>query len=191
MFSKLHARWIHSAPSTLFLTYIFILFSWSSRCSSSFYVSRPKLSPCLSRPSRGLHDLPSNSPRSDHRNFVWWRVVCTSWSSSLCIFLHLPVTSLCALFCSAPLNPYSSLVVTTDQVLHPEEATNKIIRFPVFMTVKTTYTFLSWFWYRVVWWMLIVFQRIILSPVEGTSDWIHTLAYPRSECEHNTVADHF
>jgi len=138
VFCKLHARLLHSAPSTLFLTYILILFSWSSKCSS--FLSRPKLSPCLSRPARGLHDLPSNSPRSDRRNFVWWRVVCTSWSYSLCNFLHLPVTSLCALFCSAPLNSYSSLIVTTDQVLHPEGATNKIIIFPVFLTVKTTYT---------------------------------------------------
>jgi len=128
---------------------------------------------------------PSNSPRSDHRNFVWWRVVCTSWTSSLCNFLHLPVTSLCALLCSAPLNPYSSLTVTTDQVLHPGEATNKSIRFPVFVAVKTTYVF-SRFWHRIVWWMLIIFQRIILSPVEGTSDWMHMLVCSRVEHEHTT-----
>jgi hypothetical protein len=128
---------------------------------------------------------PSNSSRSDHRNFVWWKVVCTSRSFSLCNFLHLPVTSLCTLLCSVPLNPHSSLIVTTDQVLHPEEATNKIIRFPVFVAVKTTYVF-SRFWHRIVWWMLIIFQKIILSPVEGTSDWMHMLVCSRVEYEHTT-----
>jgi hypothetical protein len=128
---------------------------------------------------------PSNSPRSDHRNFVWWRVAYTSWSSTLCNVLHLPITSLCALFCSAPLSPYSSLIVTTDQVLHPEEATNKIIRFQVFVAVKATYVF-SKVWHRIVRWMLIIFQRTILSPVEGTRDWMHMLACSRSEYEHTT-----
>lgn len=107
------------------------------------------------------------------------------WSTSLCNFLRLPVTSFCPLFCSDPLNPYSSLIVTTDQVLHPEEATNKIIRFSVSVAVQTTYVF-SWFWHRIVRWMLIIFRRIVPSPVEGTSDWMHMLVCSRSEYEHTT-----